>query len=244
MPKSKCKNAILVFESPWNLDNYDANRSSVLPFVQGVAKMQGDTEVFFQNFHNKSSFKFALECLCRQKFNNTIVYIAAHGSKDRIGKVSIEDLLAAVNEKSREYNIKGLMLGSCFAGTKTDLLQIYTEGSNLRWSAGYSSSCDWLIGTMIDCAIIHSALNIEDEQYKTHEAMQKVFAGAIASFASNAIIGENRKQKSVPLSDSLQFVIQPEGRGFRAQVSSPKVFEQAEEHRLNEDVEEELEEAL
>ncbi len=244
MSQSKCTNAILVFESPWQLDNYDANRSSVLPFVQGVAKMQGDTEVFFQNFHNKSSFKFALECLCRQKFHNTIIYIAAHGSKDSIGKVSIDDLLEAVNEKSREYNIKGLMLGSCFAGTKTNLLQHYTEGSNLRWSAGYSSSCDWLIGTMLDCAIIHSALNIEDEQYKTHVAMQKVFAEAIAPFASNAIIGEDRKKNSVKLSDSLQFVIQPEGRGFRAQISSSKVFEQAEEYRLSEAAEEELEEAV
>ncbi|WP_337018653.1 hypothetical protein [Leclercia sp. AS011] len=234
MPKSKCKNAILVFESPWNLDNYDANRSSVLPFVQGIAKMRGDTEVYFQNFHDKPSFKFALECLCRQKFDNTIVYIAAHGSKNRIGKVSIKDLLIAINEKSREYNIKGLMLGSCFAGSQTHLLQEHTQGSNLRWSAGYSSSCDWLTGTMIDCAIIHSALNLKNAQYKSREPMVKAFASAISPFASNAVIGEDEDENDVQLSDSLKFVIQPEGQGYHALPESDNIFQHAYGKRLAE----------
>ena len=37
------RRAILVLESPWELDSHDANRSSVLPFVEGVAKLAGNT---------------------------------------------------------------------------------------------------------------------------------------------------------------------------------------------------------
>ncbi|MCU6667387.1 hypothetical protein M8013_01235 [Enterobacteriaceae bacterium H4N4] len=238
MPISQSKNAILVLESPWKLDDYDANRSSVLPFVQGIAKMHGNTEVYSLNFYNKASFDLALECLCRQKFDNTIVYVAAHGSKTHIGDVSLKHILLEINEKSRKFNIKGLMLGSCFAGSKTWLLEGITENSKLTWCAAYSSSCYWLQGTMIDCAIIHRALSIEDEQYKTREEMEEAFAAAITPFAANAIIGENSKGEVVPLSDSLQFVIQPEGRGFRAQLSSEKIFEQAHAMRINEEEDE------
>ncbi|MCA1773838.1 MAG: hypothetical protein LC677_15020, partial [Halomonas sp.] len=57
--------AILVLESPWELDSQDANRSSVIPFVQGVAKLTGDTDVHHANFYDKKSFEMALECLCK-----------------------------------------------------------------------------------------------------------------------------------------------------------------------------------
>jgi len=238
MPISKSKNAILVFESPWKLDDYDANRSSVLPFVQGIAKMHGDTEVYSLNFYNKKSFEIALECLCRQKFDNTLVYIAAHGSKTRIGDVSLDDILDAINQKSKKFNIKGLMLGSCFAGSKTEKLEMFIEGSKLTWCAAYSSSCYWLQGPMLDCALLHCALNIEDAHYKTHEEMQQAFAEAVAPFAPTGIIGTDSKDQPVALSESLQIVIQPEGRGFRARLSSEGIFERAEEYRLSDEAEE------
>lgn len=240
MPISKSKNAILVFESPWKLDDYDANRSSVLPFVQGIAKMHGDTEVYSLNFYNKKSFEIALECLCRQKFDNTLVYIAAHGSKSRIGDVSLDDILSAINEKSKKFNIKGLMLGSCFAGSKPHRLEQFIEGSRLTWCAAYSSSCYWLQGTMLDCALLHSALNIEDAHYKTHEEMQEAFAEAVAPFAPRAVIGTDSKDQPVALSESLKVVIQPEGRGFRARLSSEEIFDLAKAWCLNEEAEEAL----
>ena len=240
MPISKSKNAILVFESPWKLDDYDANRSSVLPFVHGIAKMHGDTEVYSLNFYNKKSFEIALDCLCRQKFDNTLVYIAAHGSKTRIGDVSLTDILDAINDKSRKFNIKGLMLGSCFAGSDPHLLEAFLEGSKLTWCAAYSSSCYWLQGTMLDCALLHSALNIEDAHYKTHEEMQEAFAEAIAHFAPNANIGTDSNEQPVALSASLQIVIQPEGRGFRASLSSEEIFDRAKAWRFNEETEEAL----
>lgn len=48
--------AILILESPWELDYSDSNRTSVLPFVEGVGKLAGDTEVYHANFYDKNSF--------------------------------------------------------------------------------------------------------------------------------------------------------------------------------------------
>ncbi len=40
------RRAILVLECPWELDANDSNRTSVLPFVEGIAKLVGDVEVY------------------------------------------------------------------------------------------------------------------------------------------------------------------------------------------------------
>ncbi len=58
MPKHTSSNCILVIESPWELDGQDSNRSSVVPFIEGIAKLHGDTDVYFLNFYDKSSFKY------------------------------------------------------------------------------------------------------------------------------------------------------------------------------------------
>jgi hypothetical protein len=237
MPKHTSSNCILVIESPWELDGQDSNRSSVVPFIEGIAKLHGDTDVYFLNFYDKSSFKTALDCLCKQTFANTIVYVAAHGSSTHIAKVPLKDILSAVSEKSAKFNIRGLMLGSCFAGGKTQLLQNFTQGSGLRWCAGYASSCYWLTGTMIDCAIISSALRMHEEHYQDRESMNHAFAKALAPFAPNAIIGNGKKHDDVPLCESLQFVIQPEGKGHRPLLAAEEIFAQA--HSLRAETEEE-----
>lgn len=231
MPKHTSSNCILVIESPWELDGQDSNRSSVVPFIEGIAKLHGDTDVYFLNFYDKSSFKTALDCLCKQTFANTIVYVAAHGSSTHIAKVPLKEILSAVSEKSAKFNIRGLMLGSCFAGGKTQLLQNFTQGSGLRWCAGYASSCYWLTGTMIDCAIISSALGMHEEHYQDRESMNHAFANALAPFAPNAIIGNGKKHDDVPLSESLQFVIQPEGKGHRPLLAAEEIFAQADSLR-------------
>ncbi|HIF9377158.1 TPA: hypothetical protein ACX6R4_000873 [Photobacterium damselae] len=116
MARHSANRGILVLESPWELDDCDSNRSSVIPFIEGVAKLAGDTEVYHANFYDKKSFEFALKCLCKVRFSNTIVYIAAHGYKKKVGNMKLEDILFAIGSKSKQYNITGIMFGSCFVG--------------------------------------------------------------------------------------------------------------------------------
>jgi len=83
MTRHHARRAIIVLEAPWELDDKDANRSSVLTFIEGVAKFAGDMEVLHANFYDKSSFKYALKCLCKTRYQNAIVYIAAHGGRGK-----------------------------------------------------------------------------------------------------------------------------------------------------------------
>lgn len=52
------RRAILILESPSELDSADTNISNVLPFVKGIAKLAVKTDVFHANFYEaKTSSK-------------------------------------------------------------------------------------------------------------------------------------------------------------------------------------------
>ncbi|QKO13598.1 hypothetical protein HAT91_01960 [Dickeya solani] len=161
MPRHHASRGILVLESPWELDEHDANRSSVVPFIEGIAKVAGDTEVYYANFYDKKSFRTALHCLCKIPFKNIIIYVAAHGQGKELGGTHIRDVLVPVGELSHHFNITGLLLGACFVGAHTDLMETFTSGNYLRWCAGYASETEWLTGTLIDCAIINQMLSLK-----------------------------------------------------------------------------------
>lgn len=216
--------AILILESPWELDNDDSNRTSVLPFVEGVAKLAGNTEVYHANFYDKKSFQQALDCLCKTKFESTIIYIAAHGYKKKVGKVNIADLIFMVGERSKQFNITGLMLGSCFVGEHTSTMEVFVEGTNIRWCAGYASSTKWLQGTMVDCAILSGLSILDDDDFEDKDCIIEAFANAIAPFASNYPIGCDYDGELTSLEDSMQFVVQQKGQGNRAKVVTEEVF--------------------
>ncbi|PPD34013.1 MAG: hypothetical protein CTY19_05760 [Methylomonas sp.] len=216
--------AILILESPWELDVGDSNRSSVIPFVEGIAKFAGDTEVYHANFYDKNSFIKALYCLCKTSFQNTIVYIAAHGYKQKIGGVTIQELMSEVGEKSKKHNITGLMLGSCFVGGNLPTMEVYIQNTNLKWCAGYATSSAWLEGTFIDCAIMSGMSNLEHDDYNNEDEMIRSLGRSISSFSDKFSIGEDYHNKPVKLRNSLQFVIQPSGKGKRAKTVTDNVF--------------------
>ncbi|MBO2552362.1 hypothetical protein ACLKZ7_02380 [Shewanella algae] len=218
--------AILVLEAPWEIDSADSNRTSVLPFVDGVAKLAGDTEVYLANFYDKSSFGKALDCLCKTKFLNTIVYIAAHGFEDKVQGIKLLDALSAVASKSRAYNITGVLLGSCFVGENVSAMQACIEDSNLKWCVGYSSTCDWLPGTMIDTAILAemSQLDPDSDDFKSRDLIVKHFAEALNPFSLTFPIGEDYERSPVQLQNSIRFVVQPAGQGKQSKDVSADVF--------------------
>ncbi|MDQ3061136.1 MAG: hypothetical protein M3R45_16755 [Pseudomonadota bacterium] len=207
------------------MDDRDANRTSVLPFVEGVAKYAGDTEVFHANFYDKSSFKKALNCLCKQKFENATVYVAAHGYKKSIGNTKIYDLLSLIGEKSKKCAITGVMLGSCFAGENAATIEFCLQGSNLKWCVGYASESEWLAGTLIDCSVLMKMTALDKDDFSDEKFMIQVLSEAISHFSALFNIGNSYGKKSVPLNESLKFVIQATGQGRRAKSVSEKVFE-------------------
>lgn len=224
MVRHSSRRAILVLECPWEMDDADSNRTSVAPFIEGISKLAGDTEVYHANFYDQSSFIQALDCLCKRRFENTTVYIAAHGYKREAGNVDISKLLWEVGQRSVACNITGLMLGSCFVGENTTTMEVYLQGNNLKWCAGYSSTSKWLAGTLIDCAILSAMSNLDDSEFSSREIMIETFAKSIAAFSTRFNIGKDYNNNPVALEDSLQFVIQPRGQGNRAKTVSDEVF--------------------
>lgn len=231
MKKRHANRAILVLESPWELDAGDANRSSVLPFVEGVAKYAGDTDVFHANFYDKSSFKMALACLCKTRYSNTTVYIAAHGGKDAAGGVDLMSILVSIGMESKACNITGVLLGSCYVGQRSDWIEAGIQESSIRWCAGYASSANWLPGTMIDCAILAAVGDLEVEDFGNATSLVNCFGTALAPFSRTNVIGDDNHGRPVKLADSMQFVIQPAGQGNRAKNVSDTVFAHQKTHQ-------------
>lgn len=225
MTQRSAGRAILVLECPWEVDDSDANRTSVLPFVEGVAKLAGDTDVFHANFYDKSSFEKALKYLCKAKHKNTTIYIAAHGFKEEVGDMKMHSLLYSVGEVSKTCNITGVMLGSCYVGENTTTMEVFIEGTNLKWCAGYSSSAYWLSGTLIDCAILSQMTSMEENEFSERNNLIDGFAEALARFSDTSEIGLDYNDEPVSLRESLRVVIQASGKGKRAKDVSDEVFE-------------------
>lgn len=226
MSKFRASRAIIVLEAPWELDPNDANRTSVLPFIEGIAKLTGDTEVHYANFYDESSFQKALDCLCKGEFESRTVYIAAHGYERTIGGMDIISLLVKIALKSKKYHITGVMLGSCFVGGHATSMEVCLQESGLRWCAGYASESKWLEGTLIDCGIIARMSALDDDTFDHREWISEEFAGAIQLFSPDYIIGNDYQNEPVRLADSLRFVAQPRGRGNRARDVTALVWEQ------------------
>jgi len=224
MPRKYANRAIIVLESPWELDATDANRSSVLPFIEGVAKLTGDTDVLHANFYDESSLLSAASCLAKSRHRNAVVYVAAHGGGGEVGNVELLSVFAAVQVFAKQCNITGVLIGSCYGGQCTTTLQAGIEASPLRWCASYASSSSWLQGTLVDCAILESMVDLPAAAYKSGDKMIARLAGAIGPFSPTYPIGKDENDEPVSLGDSLQFVIQPEGKGHHARNVSADVF--------------------
>lgn len=208
--------AILVLESPWELDAADANRTSVLPFIEGIAKLAGDVEVYHANFYDQDSFVKALNYLCKSRFQNALLYVAAHGFKEEVGGVRVGTVLSQVGDQSKHSNITGVLFGSCFVGENTSTIESLLEGNNLKWCAGYSSTSDWLTGTLIDCSILAKMVDLDKSDFDDRMMIIDRLVGAVNAFSGEAYIGDDYLERPVRLRDSLRFVVQPNGSGQRA----------------------------
>lgn len=217
------RRAIFVLESPWQLDAGDANRTSVLPFIEGVGKYAGDTEVFHANFYDKSSFGKALECLAKTRYESAVIYIAAHGNESAIGGVKTGELLFKIGEAAKSLNLTGVLLGACLAGSDTGKMEVYTEGTNIRWCGGYSASVSWLEGTLLDCAILSRMLALDEEDFEQVDSMVDAIAEALAPFSKTFGIGGGRWPAS--LERSVEFVVQAKGRGRKPKTVTSEIFD-------------------
>lgn len=225
MSKRYASRAILVLESPWELDERDSNRSSVIPFIDGVAKITGDTDVHYANFYDKKSFEMALQCLCKGDLDSRIVYIAAHGFGNKIMGVPMLELLLIVARYSKRHRIDGVLVGSCFVGNHSTTMEVCIEESRLRWCVGYTAATYWLDGTLIDCKILAELSQLEDDDFYQRDAFIESMQSALSLFDPEAEIGFEIDQEPALLKDGMSFVLQLRGQGQRARNVTDEVWE-------------------
>lgn len=215
------ESAILILEAPWDLYATDSNHASVLPFFEGMTKLYDDVHVFHANFYDIESFKLAFKHLAKARYNNTIVYVAAHGYQGEIAGSDVGDYVGVVREKAKSLNISGIVVGSCYSADDEDVLVEQLEGSALRWCVGYRSSVDWLTGTMIDLSIVENLLRLyasdDDDPLSSEDEILLCFQSALSPFNSDYLLGHfYHKKRKATLKDSLSVVIQASGHGKRA----------------------------
>ncbi len=218
--------AILVLESPWELDDQDANRTSVIPFVEGVAKWMGGTDVHYANFYDENSFGKALECLCKGDLDSRIVYIAAHGFRKEIVGAPMLNLLFRVARLSKRYRIDGVLIGSCFVGEHSSTMEVCLEDSGLSWCVGYTAETKWLDGTLIDCKLLANLAQLDGDDFLERDEPVAAMASALRLFDPKAVIGWDYDEIPVSLREGMSFVLQLRGQGHRARNITEAVWEQ------------------
>ncbi len=219
------KNALIILERPWGYGKEDQNVVSVLPYFQGLERLNGGFDLYHTNFYEAKSFKMALDELTKMHYDNYYVYIACHGSGLRMGKMNLTTVLGEINAKAQERNITGVILGSCLVGNNTGHLEVYTESSSINWKIGYKCSVDWLEGTLLDLKLFYHLIDLSDAKLSNKELILGKVKDALKTYDPLAPIGEDKNEKLMSLEDSLTVVIQPKGQGNKAKDYSEKLFE-------------------
>lgn len=218
-------NALIILERPWGYDDEDQNVVSVLPYFQGLDRLDDSFDLYHTNFYEAKSFKMALDELTKMDYDNYYVYIACHGSGLRMGKMNLTTVLGEINTKAQERNITGVILGSCLVGNNTAHLEVYTESSSINWKIGYKCSVDWLEGTLLDLKLFYHLIGLSDVCLSDKEVILGKVKDALNTYDSSAAIGEDKNEIPMALEDSLTVVIQPKGQGHKAKDYSHLLFE-------------------
>ena len=144
--------AILILENPWDKPKNNPDRASVLPFVEGICKLNRNISVYYSTFHEINGFDMALgQDLTHTKEKRQILYIASHGDKNGLKDFSIKKLIPVIKKYKR---IEGVLIGACYAGMAKAVIDLLND-TNVRWVVSYKVSIDWIDSTLIDMSILH-----------------------------------------------------------------------------------------
>lgn len=216
------------------MDQHDANRSSVLPFFEGMAKQFHDVEVIYSRYYDLSSFRLALTEITAPEFKSSIIYIAGHGDGKTVSGANIKKVFQECSLASSKANARGVIIGSCFSGgdqkspLDDDIISMIHD-SNISWATAYKCASYWFESTMIDCAIIRQMLRATEKTLSSKESIARELAEAISPFSLTFKLGTNNKkpnEKGLPvkLSDGMVFFAQSAGQGHRAQEITSEVW--------------------
>jgi len=162
---------IFVLESSWDKEN-PLQHSSIMPIIYEFAKQRG-VKAYHQVFTDSRSFVHWINEFNQVSNSSTLLYIAAHGSKDCLyGTISGIKKTTILNALKKAKDIQYIHFGSCLFGNINNLKEVLKKAKHFHWAAGYKKSVDWVDSTLFDILlwskITPGGRSDEQKNVKTH----------------------------------------------------------------------------
>jgi hypothetical protein len=215
--------ALLVIEGLWWTPEQKPKRPSVFHFLEGLESVQGDFNIYYANFYEKTGFRRALEDdLTNTSESRLFLYVAAHGTGKRIGGLKAKTgmklpvMFKAVKDAANYSNIEGVLIGSCSIGNNIEDFISTTKNSSIAWIFGYTCEIGWMASTLIDVSIFEHLMALKKSDLKSRKKILDAFVKALRRFNGDYILCKE-KNKNVPIREAITLVVQPRGSGKKAQ---------------------------
>lgn len=225
MPQPK---ALLVLERPWySLKNSPA-QISVLPFFQGLERLDEDQlTVYHATFFDRSGFRKALAHLMGHSHESAILYIGSHGDGTHLAGETVLDAklrmktaaeaIKAHAENSK--NIEGVIFSGCSLGLNGAEIESLFKGTRLRWAMAYAADVNWLDSMMLEMSVISTMAFLTKRRLNSARMTMESLAKAVGRFNPNcsfAIKENDGKEEVVFLRDAVRFWVRQQGQGNHA----------------------------
>ena len=223
--------ALLVIEGLWWTPEQKPKRPSVLLFLEGLESYQGNFNIYYANFYEKTGFRRALEDdLTNTREDRLFLYVAAHGTGKRIGGLKsktgmkLPAMFKAVQSAANYANIEGVLIGSCSVGNNINDFISTTKNSRIAWIFGYTCEIGWMASTLIDVSIFEHLMKLKKSDLKSRKKILDTFKKALARFNGDYVLCKE-KGKNITLKDAITLVVQPRSAGSEAQDETRNLIE-------------------
>lgn len=226
--------AILVLEAPWwDLDAF-GNQASVLPYFEGLSRLDQDIKTYYMTFVNASSFKRSLTHLLTAPQDRLFLYVASHGWGARLGNVNFTNICNIFQKAlplKRGRRLEGVIFGSCEIGVND--IGLLTRKTGVVWVFAYKYVIDWLPLALADCHLMHRMAQLDENNLNQRDAILDSAALAFNLFnpkaknawTRNAYNGDH--DPDITLSDTIKFCVKPRGPGNVLEDNSQRLIEKA-----------------
>ena len=145
---------LAVIEARW----WDDGNHSVKGMFESVCGLATSNPFSFRYdmFCDESSLRTTTDQV-GQDLSFHSIYLAAHGDEGSLQgspghDISRTKLRNILRDANNAQHLTGLYLGSCLICNQTNaaFLLDLTNGTRMKWVAGYSKSTDWVISTCVD----------------------------------------------------------------------------------------------